>query len=257
MAGLRFTVLSRCAAVLVAFAPAVARAQHEGHEGHDDRAAATDPASQQGMTEAAMAAMTMAPNPHMLMTPVRTATTEDRRRAAEIERTLRAAIEKYRDPKVAEADGYRMFLPGVKNQPVYHYTSNWRAAKAAFHFDPAQPTSLLYERDSSGALRLVGAMYTAPKRASLDDLDERVPLSVAHWHKHVDICLPPRGARERWAEKGADGRMRFGPAGAIATREACDAAGGRFVPQLFGWMVHANVYRDDVWGNAHEGHSGH
>jgi hypothetical protein len=207
------------------------------------------------MSEAAMGAMTMAPNPHMLLTPMRAASAGDRERAAGIERALRSAIEKYRDPKAAEADGYRMFLPGVKNQPVYHFTSNRRAVKAAFRFDPAQPTSLLYERDSSGTLRLVGAMYTAPKRASLDDLDARVPLSVARWHKHVDICVPPRGARERWAEKDADGRMRFGPAGSIATREACDAAGGRFIPELFGWMVHANVFAGDdlgsIFGDSH------
>jgi hypothetical protein len=260
MVGSRRRFLSRLLGALVLCVPAAACAQHAGHEGHDaagEGEAVSERTSQQGMTDPAMAAMTMAPNPHMRMTPARAATAEDRRRAAEVEATLRGAIAKYRDVKVAEADGYRMFLPGVKNQPVYHFTSNWRGAKAAFRFDPAQPTSLLYERDSSGALTLVGAMYTAPKRASLDDLDARVPLSVARWHKHVDICLPPRGARERWAEKGADGRMRFGPAGSIATREACDAVGGRFVPELFGWMVPANVYRRDVWGVGHEGHAGH
>ena len=255
MAGWRFRFLARCVAALIVSAPVAACAQHAAHEGHDSREAHdTAATSQQGMTEEAMAAMSMAPNPHMKMTPVRRATPDDRRRAAAVEATLRGAIEKYRDPKAAEADGYRMFLPGVRNQPVYHFTNNRRAVKAAFRFDPAEPTSLLYRRDSSGALTLVGAMYTAPKRASLEDLDARVPLGVARWHKHVDICVPPRGERERWAERAPDGRMRFGPAGAIATREACDAAGGRFIPELFGWMVHANVYRSDVWGEGHAGH---
>jgi hypothetical protein len=26
--------------------------------------------------------------------------------------------------------------------------------------------------------------------------------------------------------------------GSISTQETCDAAGGRFYPQIFGWMVH-------------------
>ena len=249
MVGSRIGIMARGLMVsLVALVPALACAQHAGHEGHDVHEAAT---SQQGMTDAAMATMSMAPDPHMKMTPSRSATADDRRRAAEIEATLRAAIAKYRDVKAAEADGYRMFLPGVKSQLLYHFTSNGRAVKAAFRFDAAQPTSLLYERDSSGALTLVGAMYTAPKRASLDDLDARVPLSVAHWHKHVDICVPPRGAKERWAERDAEGRMRFGPAGSIATREACGAADGRFIPELLGWMVHARVDREDVWEAGH------
>jgi hypothetical protein len=240
-------------------APAVAGAQHGGHEGHQettsngaDTTHDQGAMAEQGMSEAAMAAMRVAPNPHMRLTPARTATAEDRRRAAEVAAMLRGAIDRYRDVRAAERDGYAMFLPGVRNQPIYHYTSNRRAMKAAFHFDPAAPTSLLYRRDSTtGAMVLIGAMYTAPKRASLEELDRRVPLGVARWHQHVAICVPPRGERERWGEKERDGRMRFGPAGSIATREACHAAGGRFIPQLFGWMVHANVYERDVWGEGH------
>jgi len=260
----RSRVLLAAAVVSVAASPVTMAGQgHEGHGGHGAHdttaaaAAAAGSSHDHAMTEQAMAGMAMAANPHLRLTPARTASARDRRRADSLVATLRRALEPYRDVRAAERDGYAQFLPGVKNQPLFHFTSNRRAMKSGFRFDPAQPTSLLYRRDSAGAFVLVGAMYTASARASLEELDRRVPLSVARWHQHVNICVPKRGARERWLEREPDGRMRFGPAGAIATREACDAADGRFLPRIFGWMVHANVYQSDVWGDEHEGHSGH
>src|SRR5258708_27748304 len=34
--------------------------------------------------------------------------------------------------------------------------------------------------------------------------------------------------------------------GSIATQEACDNAGGKFHPSIFGWMVHAYPYEDSL-----------
>ncbi len=69
----------------------------------------------------------------------------------------------------------------------------------------------------------------------------------------MNWCLPPAGARERWAEM-KDGARVFGPRSPIATREACDAVGGRFVPHLFGWMVHVQAFAGDdpavIWSYA-------
>lgn len=170
--------------------------------------------------------------------------------------TLRRAIARYADVRVAEADGFRPFAPNVKGQQVLHYTRSAWAVRAAFAFDPATPPALLYRREPDGSLRLIGAMYTAPARASLTELDRRVPLSIARWHLHTDVCLPPRGRRDRWAE-ARDGKPVFGPLSPVAIREACDAVGGRFLPRLFGWMVHANVLEGDdptvVWGMPHGG----
>ena len=236
--------LAACAFALAAPGSA-ARAQHDAGE-HGEH-------SEHAMSEHAMSGH-LDMSAHMVMTPPRAPTGADSARAREVAATLRAAIAKYSDVRAAEADGYKQFAPQIKNQRVYHFTSNRAAIKAAFTFDPERPTSLLYRRAADGSLRLIGAMYTAPRRASLDDLDARVPLSVARWHKHVNICVPPRGAAGRWRET-ENGQMRFGPAGAIATRERCDAVGGRFIPQLFGWMVHANVMEGDdlatVWGGGH------
>jgi hypothetical protein len=198
------------------------------------------------------------PGPHMTLTQMRPATHTDSARAAAVAHTLRRAIARYADVRVAEAEGFRPFAPNAKGQKVLHYTRYASAARAAFAFDPAKPTSLLYRRQPDGSLKLIGAMYSAPRRASLAELDRRVPLSIARWHLHTNLCIPPRGRRERWSEM-RNGKPVFGPFSPVATREACDKVGGRFLPSLFGWMVHANVLEGDdpavVWGMAHDGMS--
>lgn len=246
------------AAALLALGPAAALAQDGGHaHGHatHEAAAAGDSAAASHAAEHEMSAPRLDAGAHLRLTPVRPASAADSARADSLLSTLRAAIAKYRDVNVAEAEGYRVFAPGLKTQRIFHFTHARRAMREHFRFDPTQPTSLLYRRDEVGRMELVGAMFVAPKRASLDELDARVPLSIARWHAHIDICVPPARQRERWAEREGD-RMRFGPAGAITTEEQCDAAGGRFHEQLFGWMVHVNAFAADgeVWGDHHAGH---
>jgi hypothetical protein len=194
---------------------------------------------------------------HMEMTPLRPPVPGDSARAAAVAAELRRAIEKYRDTTAAVADGFRMFAPQIRNQKVYHFTRGLNAVQEAFRFDPAKPTSLLYTKGADGRLVLVGGMYTAPKRFGADKLDERIPLSIARWHKHVNWCVPPRGQRERWLER-ANGAPVFGPESPIATKQACDAVGGVFHESPLGWMVHANVMASTdpagIWGDEHAGH---
>jgi hypothetical protein len=211
------------------------------------------------VAEQAHAAMSgaMLEDLHMRMTAPRTGTPADSARGRALVTAMRQALDRYRDVRVAEADGFHQFLPRVR-QAVYHFTNRRNALGARFHFDPARPTSLLYRQDSSGAFTLVGAMYTAPPSATEAELDARVPLGLARWHEHVNWCLPPIGARERWREQ-RDGHPVFGPKSPIATRAACDAVGGRFLPRIFGWMVHVNAFAGDdpavIWaGHPEEGH---
>jgi hypothetical protein len=173
-------------------------------------------------------------NPHMTMTAMRPQTPEHVQRANEIVAQLKDGIEKYRDYHVALNDGFRIFLPNIP-QPEYHFTSYSNGFLAAMHFDPSRPTSLLYKKTATG-YELVGAMYTMPKRATEDDLNKRIPLSVAMWHLHTNLCMPPDAQR-----KTADW-TKFGLKGSITTQEACDSAGGRFRPSVFGWMVHIYPY---------------
>jgi hypothetical protein len=156
----------------------------------------------------------------------------DRERGERIVKGTRTLLERYEDHRRAIADGYKPFLPQLP-LPEHHFTNYWYGFKAALTFDPERPTSLLYLKEGAG-WRLTGVMFTAAASASLEELDSRVPLSLAQWHLHTALCLPPEGRGAEMLRKEA----RFGFQGSIATREECEAAGGRFFPRLFGWMVH-------------------
>src|SRR5580692_8573095 len=152
---------------------------------------------------------------HMRMTPAREATPQDIARADQIAATLKESIERYKDYRVALGDGYKIFAPNLP-QPMYHFTNYWNGFLEAFTFDPARPTSLLYTKTKDG-YTLIGAMYTAPKNDTLEQLDERVPLGVARWHAHTNLCLPKQGesAQTDW--------KKFGLTGSISTPQACAA----------------------------------
>jgi hypothetical protein len=173
---------------------------------------------------------------HMYMTTVRPQAAGDTERANQIVKELRAGIDKYKDYHMALSDGYKIFLPNIP-QPEYHFTSRKNGFLEAFSFDASRPTSLLYKKTATG-YELFGAMYTMPRRASEEQLNERVPLSVATWHLHTNLCAPPL-----WKIASADW-TKFGLQGSIATQEACDAAGGRFHPVVLGWMTHVYPYED-------------
>jgi hypothetical protein len=175
---------------------------------------------------------------HMYMTAPRQQSPEDIQRAKEVVAQLRTGIEKYRDYHAALDDGFKIFLPNIP-QPEYHFTKMANGFLEAFNFDASRPTSLLYKKTTDG-YELVGAMYTMPRRATEDQLNARVPLSIASWHLHTNLCVPPRGQRLT-----AD-YTKFGLKGSIATQDTCDAAGGRFLPNIFGWMVHVYPYEDNL-----------
>jgi len=184
---------------------------------------------------------------HMTWSDAIPANAADQARADELVATLKKALDRYKDYRVAEADGYKPFHPEFKNQAMVHFTKWSYAIKAQFTFNPSEPTSLLYKPTPGGGYELIGAMYTAPKRWSEQDLNARVPLSVARWHKHVNICFPGKGV-----DPSAVDWTRFGPSGSIATEQDCDTAGGRFYPTLFGWMVHVYPWETNlqqVWAH--------
>ena len=182
--------------------------------------------------------------PHMYMTKLRApASAADWTKADQIAGELRESIEKYKDYHAALADGFRIFMPNLP-QSEYHFTNYYNGFLESFTFDPARPTSLLYKKTKTG-YDLIGAMYTMPKRVSEDQLNERVPLSIAQWHLHTRMCMPPRDQREHvdWA--------KFGLQGSILTKEACADARGTFYPVIFGWMVHVYPFEDSrekIWG---------
>jgi len=228
-----------------------ARATQNSVPGMDHSKLQEPDADEQASEKDAMSEMAMGhmhgSNPHMTMTAMRAQTPGDLQKANEIVAELKGGIEKYRDYHVALNDGFKIFMPNVP-QPEYHFTNYGNGFVAAMKFDPSRPTSLLYRKTGNG-YELVGAMYTMPKRATPDQLNERVPLGIAMWHLHTNLCLPSRSEL-----KTADW-TKFGLKGSIATQGACDAAGGHFRPSVFGWMVHVYPYEssfDKIFAMHHD-----
>jgi hypothetical protein len=209
---------------------------------------------------------------HMRMTVLMPPERGDIDRAQYVVESCRRALIPFRNYRVAMAEGFRIFLPQIP-QPVYHFT-DYRASGEEYrgNLDLAHPGSVLYVKDGED-YALVGAMYSAPPDYTPDQLNDFIPLSVARWHQHVNICLPegitlndlmmgevgagrsgmagmlPVGAEpdaeaiNLRAGVLADGR--FGFEGKIKDRAACEAAGGNFIPLAFGWMVHVYPLKGD------------
>jgi hypothetical protein len=174
---------------------------------------------------------------HMVMTAPRAAKTGDLEKAKAVAERAKAAMAPYQDYHKALADGYQIFLPNIP-QPQYHFTNYEYGLQARQHFSPDKPTSLLYTKTPDGGYKLVGAMYTDRVDATEDELNERIPLSVARWHQHVNFCKAPADRKAEYFGPDA----KFGLRGSIATKDACEAAGGEFHPHVFGWMVHVYPY---------------
>lgn len=180
---------------------------------------------------------------HIKFTSARQQTPNCLKRGQELIKTLRKDLEKYKhDKAAAEAAGYAGYYTD-RDLPMYHFASKWRAFKELVRFDPTQPTVLLYKK-TAGHYELIGVMYYAPGRYSEDQLDQRVPLCLARWHRQVNVCLPPSGAE-------ASNDPRFDSDGTIATEQACNQAGGKWNPEIHGWMVEVYPFESDpkkIWG---------
>lgn len=191
---------------------------------------------------------------HMHMTALRPLQPGDRQKADAIVAAAKKAMAPYTDYRKALADGYVIFHPNVP-QSQYHFTNREYAREARWHFDPLKPSSLLYKKTADGGYKLIGVMYIDRVNASEEELNERIPLSIARWHQHVNICEAPAGQKAAYFGPNA----KFGFLGSITTKRACDAAGGEFHPHLFGWMVHVYPYETDprkIW-SMDDGSHGH
>lgn len=195
-------------------------------------------------------------DPHVLMTDMRPKAPGDSTQAYAILAELEPAIRKYQDIEVAKAEGYFEF-PGASLLKEVHYINVLRSGAEGDGINPSEPGALLYEQQEDGSMKLVGAMFTAPVEFTEEQLNERVPLSFARWHAHINICTPePITDIAQWLKLDENLQPTFGPVGSITTQEACNAVGGEFHDTYFGWMVHVYPYKDDVWGMNHGEHGG-
>lgn len=213
---------------------------------------------------------------HLTMTNLRSPTAADLERGRLILRTMRERLAKYSDYKIALADGYLPYAPSASGPVVHFANPTATAAEYAGDFDPGHPGSLLYEKGMLWGYKLVGAMYDAPVEDSPDQLDKLIPLGIARWHAHTNICLPAGvtehdvidgnfaiRTRSTLAQSGGGfgdrgfvsdslrarfGFMadpRFGFRGLISTKSECEAVGGNFHAQIFAWMVHVYPFVSD------------
>ena len=186
-------------------------------------------------------------DPHMSMTKLRPPRPGDQARADAIVAAAKKAAERYRDYRKAEADGYTIFMP-EQHQNVYHFILVASSSDETDHFDPDQPRGLLYTKidGPSPGYKLVGVMYMARYGATEEELNARIPLSIAQWHVHLNLCVPQQTEKRNWLMDDPT----FGLNGSITTAEACRAAGGHFKPHLSGWMTHVYPFETDpakVW----------
>ena len=124
----------------------------------------------------AMAAPTADMDPHMSMTKLRPLLPGDKARADAVVAAAKKAAEHYRDYRVAEADGYTIFMPD-QHQNVYHFVRESADPETTVNFDPNRPPALLYIKTDgpNPDYKLVGVMYTAPYGATEEELNARVP----------------------------------------------------------------------------------
>jgi len=184
-----------------------------------------------------MAAMTN----HMCITPLRPMQPADEEKVKALIKQVKAAIERYKDYKKALADGYVIANPKVV-QPQYHFTNDANVRLADTQFDPTKPSALLYYQTPTQHYKLEGVMFTDSTSATEDELNERIPLSIARWHEHTNFCAAPADKVNEYH----DAHPKFGMFGSIHTKEACDAEGGTFFPVIFSWMIHVFPYEDNL-----------
>ena len=197
---------------LIFFCSAFAMAQN--HIGHDMEGHSMQPSA--------------AHNHHGSAVPV---TYEELTRTAEQLEAARRATAKYREVRVAEADGYHAVGPDVPGMGIHYVRLHSSASR---RFDVEQPDILLYEKSSSapGSYELVGVSYLFVADADTDGQPKNPPFpkSLASWHRHTDLCLFP------------DNSVKTD-----LSDEQCQADGGRFTA-LTQWMVHAWIWKDSPAG---------
>src|SRR6202051_5188156 len=142
---------------------------------------------------------------------------------AELEKTAsllqsaRQATEKYRDVRVAEADGYHAMGPDVPGMGI-HYVGPYDGS----NFDVAHPAILLYEKsaENKNGFSLVGVSYLfkAPEGSDGQPLNAPFPKSLANWHRTEHLCV--------LTDKSVKSNL---------TVEQCGAEGGHFTAETH-WM---------------------
>jgi len=153
-----------------------------GAAGHDDHGPAP-------------AAPEHAQHAHGPNLPEVAAATDQQRAAAEaLWKDSMANAERWRDPEVAAAAGFRFkdagdAGPGRKLRFLHAPNPAWRADGRVL--DPSHPETLVWRNGPGGRLTLVGVMYTAAKGSP----GPAVGGPITRWHDHESCRDPATGAK--------------------------------------------------------------
>lgn len=180
---------------------------------------------------------------HMIVTSKWPEQPGDEERAMAVIAAAKATMERYIDYHNALADGYYLLHPDAQ-QTQWHFPNDANGNAADVKFDPTKPSALLYLKGGHYGYKLEGVMYTARVHESEEELNKRIPLSIARWHQHVNFCAAPADRVKEYFGP----HPTFGMFGSINTKAACDAAGGTFYPFMFSWMIHVFPYEKDFKG---------
>lgn len=140
---------------------------------------------------------------------------------------VRQATAKYKNVKVAEADGYEGQGEELKGMGV-HFVREMEPAS----FDLEKPPMLVYEKSptSPDSFNLVGVVYLMKGDEGPDGqpVNNPFPKPLAIWHKHSNVCqLSKRDHVTKLSE------------------EECKRRGGHFNTE---WMIHAWIWKDSPRG---------
>ncbi len=144
---------------------------------------------------------------------------------------IRQATSKYRDVKVAQADGYMGAGPEVRYMGV-HFLRELEPKT----FNLLKPSMLCYEKDSSrpDGFSLVGVVYLleSPEGPDGQPVNNPFPKPLAVWHRHPNVCVLATPSNK------LDHTNKL-------TEPECRARGGHFLTE---WMIHAWVWKDSPLG---------
>lgn len=184
-------------------------------------------------------------DPHLTLTPITQTQPGDLESCDRLIATLKHSLAKFEQTTEAEKAGYWKFPPNSDDLNIVHYVNPWLSHLENWRIDPTLPGSILYQRQPNEKLKLIGAMFNAPVDSTIEELNKRIPTSVARWHLHTNICLPePIWDEGQWQRK-KEGYPVFGPFSPIATQTECEKVGGKFKETVLGWMVHVYAFTEN------------
>ena len=123
--------------------------------------------------------------------------------------TVRDATAKYRDIRVALAEGYLQTTEDVPNMGA-HFIHPIRALDGLF--DPAKPEILMYSGDDELGWRLVGTSFVLPREQVGDQHPQAFVGPLDNWHVHYSLCTGPNSiSRSTTPEQCAEEQRRVAP----------------------------------------------